>query len=156
MSIKDELIGEYLRLATDYDLDAVERIEHQIAEGDMNPRDAKLAMAKRLVAMYHGDGAAEKAASEFDRVFKERKTPVEMPTLEVPSEYLAGGKCWIVKLLRLAEAADSNSSALNLVRQGAVSLDSDSVDVREPDVEVHSGMILKVGKHRFYRIELHE
>ena len=60
-----------------------------------------------------------------------------------------------MRLLRLAQAAESNSSALNLVRQGAVSLDNESVDVREPDVKIHSGMILRVGKHRFYRIRLH-
>ena len=160
MSIKDRLIVEYLRLATDYEIGEIERLEKALAEGEINPRDVKFQLAKRIVALYHGRTASESAASDFERVFKRGKgaktveSPSEMPVLEVKEEDLRDGKVWIAKLLRLANAADSNSNALGLVCQGAVFIDGVRVDAEAPDVKVASGMTLRVGRHRFFRIEL--
>ncbi len=154
MSIPDKLICEYLRLATDFEIGQIERLEKTLSDGDSNPRDVKFQLAKRIVAEYHGQDASENAASDFERVFKGKESPSEMPVVKVDSEDLRDGKVWIAKLLRLANAASSNSSALGLVRQGAVSIDGARVDAEAPDVPVAAGMTLKVGKHRFFRIEL--
>jgi len=154
MSVPDRLICEYLRLATDYEIGQIERLENALSGAETNPRDVKFQLAKRIVAEYHGQKASETAASDFERVFKRKESPSEMPVLEVNSEDLKDGKVWIAKLLRLANAASSNSSALALVRQGAVSIDGARVDAEAPDVKVASGMTLKIGRHRFFRIEL--
>jgi len=154
MSIPDRLLAEYLRLATDYRPDEVERLERALADGSANPRDVKFQMAKRIVAMYHGEESSELAASDFERVFKRKEAPREMPVVGLSSKDLKEGKIWIAKLLRLANAASSNSNALGLVRQGAVSIDGAPVDAGRPDVAVKSGMTLKVGKRRFFRIEI--
>ncbi len=154
MSIPDRLLVEYLRLATDYEINEIRRLESALANGEANPRDVKFQMAKRIVAMYHGKESSELAASDFERVFKRKESPREMPVVRLSSKDLKEGKVWIARLLRLADAVSSNSSALGLVRQGAVSIDGALVDVGEPDVPVASGMTLKVGKRRFFRIEI--
>jgi len=154
MSVPDKLICEYLRLATDYEIGQIERLEEVLSGGETNPRDVKFQLAKRIVTEYHGQEAAETAASDFERVFRRKELPSEMPVVEVNTESLQDGKVWIATLLRLANAASSNSSALGLVRQGAVSIDGARVDTEAPDVKIASGMTLKVGKHRFFRIEL--
>ncbi|MBN2208185.1 MAG: tyrosine--tRNA ligase [Candidatus Coatesbacteria bacterium] len=154
MSIKDSLIVEYLRLATDYEIGEIERLEKALSEGEVNPRDVKFQLAERIAALYHGQTASQGAASDFERVFKRGESPSEMPVLEVKEEDLRDGKVWIAKLLRLAKAADSNSNALGLVSQGAVFIDGVRVDAEAPDVKVASGMTLRVGRHRFFRVEL--
>jgi tyrosyl-tRNA synthetase len=154
MSIPDKLLSEYLRLATDYEIGEIERFEKALSDGAANPRDVKFQLAKRIVALYHGDEASQSAAADFERVFKRREPPRDMLVLEVSAEDLKDGRIWIAKLLTLANAASSNSKALGLVRQGAVSIDGIRVDAGAPDVAIASGMTLKVGKHRFFRIEL--
>lgn len=156
MSIPDSLLGEYLKLATDFELDEIKRREDLLSDGEANPRDVKFEVAKRIVTLYHGEDAARMAASEFERVFKKGETPDEMPVVEVARDQLRDGRIWIAALLRLADVAESNSSALGLVRQGAVCIDGERVDVRESDIVVSSGMVLKVGKHRFFRLEVQE
>ena len=154
MSIPDKLLVEYLRLVTDYEPDQVKRLEKALAVGEANPRDVKFQLAKRLVAMYQGKELSELAASDFERVFKRKESPREAPVVKVRSKDLNEGKVWIARLLRLADAASSNSDALGLVRQGAVSIDGAPVNPGAPDVPVASGMTLKVGKRRFFRIEI--
>ncbi|MCD6327221.1 tyrosine--tRNA ligase [bacterium] len=154
MSIKDELIGEYLRLATDFEASHIERLERALADQSKNPRDIKFEVAKRIVAIYHGDEAADEAASEFERVFSRGMAPSEMPVMTLHEQHITDGRVWIANLLKIAGVATSNSSALGLVRQGAVSLDGKQVTLDHADVKVASGMVLKVGKHRFFNIQL--
>jgi len=109
------------------------------------------------VSRYYGDDAAARAAAEFDRVFRDRELPEEVPPLSLPPEELKQGRIWIVKLLRLSGCAASNSQARRLVEQGGVSL-GPSADrlavVRDAnaDVPVTEGTILKVGRRRFFRL----
>src|SRR4051794_36206122 len=45
---------------------------------DLGPRDAKRALARALVARFHGEAAAEEAEAGFDRVFVSRELPSEI------------------------------------------------------------------------------
>src|SRR3989344_9057664 len=58
MSLRDELIGEYFLLATDTPIAEIEEHEKEITSGKVNPRDVKLLLAERVVALYHGSEAA--------------------------------------------------------------------------------------------------
>ena len=53
---------------------------------ELGPRDAKRALARKLVARFHGDDAAEAAEREFDRVHIARQAPEEMPTVPWPAD----------------------------------------------------------------------
>lgn len=153
MSIPDALLAEYMRLATDFDEEQIKRIERGLAAGTEHPRDVKFQIARRIVELYHGKEAAQTAASEFESIFKEGKSPTQMPVIKLDLEELEGGKVWIARLLRLAGVATSNQQALQLVRQRAVSIDGKLVQSHDSDIPVTPGMVLKVGKHRFFRIE---
>ena len=152
MSIPDELMKKYFVLATDL---PTERIDALLSEGS-HPRDAKAALAAAIVRRYHGEQEAARAAEEFDRVFRERQLPDEVPQLVIAAADLEVGKVWVVKLLKLAGCASSNSEARRLVEQGGVSLGADAgslkvIGDRGAQVLVSDGMILKVGKRRFFR-----
>jgi tyrosyl-tRNA synthetase len=155
MSIPDELMERYFVLATDL---GMERVQMLLSPG-VHPREAKAELAGAVVARYYDGEAAERAAAEFDRVFKERELPSEMPEFTVPAGEHDGGRIWIVQLLRLVGAASSGGDARRLVSQGGVSLgpDAESLDVvADPgeDVTLAEGVVLKVGKRRFWRLRL--
>ena len=154
MSIPDDLIPEYLRLLLDYEPDEIEEIRRKMASGEVNPRDVKDEMAQKIVAQYHGEEAARQASEEFRRVFSQRQLPSEMPEVEIGPEDLKDGKVWIVRLVRKAGFASSNSEARRLIRQGGVSIDGQTVADENAELELSGGEVLKVGKRRFARVKV--
>lgn len=156
MSIPDALMEKFYILTTDLPM---ERIRELLSD-EVHPRDAKGELAAAIVRRYYDEEAAEKAAEEFTRVFRENELPSDMPEVEVPADDIKEGNCvWLPGLLRLAECASSNSQGRRLIEQGGVSLgpDADNLEVireRNAEPEVKDGWILKVGKKRFFRISL--
>ncbi len=154
MSIPDDLIPEYLRLLLDYDPEQIEEIKRKMESGEVNPRDVKDQMAQEIVAQYHGEEAARRASEEFRRVFSQRQLPSEMPELVLEPEDFKDGKVWIIRLIRKAGFASSNSEARRLVRQGGVSINGQTVTDENAELELAGGEVLRVGKRRFARIVL--
>ena len=146
MRISDDLMRKYFELATDM---AIEEIESTLSE---HPRQAKIVLGKAIVSRYCDDEAAERAADEFDRIFKEHKTPDDIPQITLPSNEDGKHKIWIVKLLVDHGFASTNGEARRLVSQGGVSIDDKKHTDPAQEVDIKSGMILKVGKRRFAEI----
>ena len=119
---------------------------------DLGPRDAKRALARKLVARFHGEAAALAAEAEFDRVHIARQAPEEMPTVVWPSD---GGDVHLPALL--AEAfGTSSSEARRSIAQGGVKLDGDPVGPDTLDLPAGEvdGKVLQLGKRRFARVRL--
>jgi len=155
MSIPDELMQKYFILTTDLPMD---RIEALLAP-HVHPRDAKAELAAAIVERYYDADAARAARQEFNRVFRRRELPEDMPELTVPARELEDGRIWIVKLLRLGGLAGTGSEARRLVEQGGVSLGpaADALEVvQDPTANVpeREGEVRKVGKRRFRRLKL--
>jgi tyrosyl-tRNA synthetase len=153
MSIPDELMRKYFVMATDLPL---ERVDGLLAP-DVHPREAKAALAGAIVRRYYDEDAARAAREEFERVFREGRLPEDMPEVVLPADDVTDGRIWVVRLLRLAEMADSNGEARRLVQQGGVSLGADADSLQavtdpEADVAVEDGTVLKVGRRRFCRL----
>ncbi len=153
MSIPDRLMEKYFILATDLPMAEIE----ELLSEKTHPREGKAALAYAIVRRYCDDEAARQAAQQFDRVFRDHELPAELPELTVPAGELKDGRIWVVRLLRLAGCASSNSEGRRLIVQGGVSLgaDAESLEVvGDPagDVPLTDGMILKVGKRRFFRL----
>src|SRR5919204_5716147 len=73
MSISDRLTEKYVRLVSGLDP------EEQARVLAMKPRDAKAALARRLVERLHGEAAAERAEEDFNIKFRKREIPEDMP-----------------------------------------------------------------------------
>ncbi len=150
MSIPDALMPDYFRLATH---EPPERVAGLLAGP---PRAAKAALAGALVARYHGTQAAETAAAEFDRVFRDRGLPDEVPSSRLPGAMLEDDGVWIVRVLQHLELADSASSARRLIREGGVRLDGRRLDDEQARLPRGARALLQVGKRRFHRVEVPE
>jgi tyrosyl-tRNA synthetase len=150
MSVPDNVMRLFFELATDEPMDEIARL----LASDVNPRDIKVRLGKAIVRRYHSTEAAEEAAAEFDRVFRERELPTEIPEIKVPAAELKDGKIWIAKLIVLCGFAPSNAEARRLVVQGGVTIDDARVSDSKLDVALRDGMLLQVGKRKFARIRV--
>jgi tyrosyl-tRNA synthetase len=153
MRIGDDLMRKYFELATDM---TMEEIDSTLKE---HPRQAKTTLGKAIVSRYYDEIRAREVAEEFDRVHKEHKLPDNIGKLEIKHPPLESGasmnttyKIWLVKLLVDHGFASTNGEARRLISQGGVSIDNNKYTDPAQEVDIKSGMILKVGKRRFAEI----
>jgi tyrosyl-tRNA synthetase len=147
MSISDETMWSYYLLLTD---DLPTEIEEK--KRDVHPMEAKKALARRIVARYHGgDEAGRAAEEEFVRVFSKREDPARYEEIALPA---AGGEETLGKLLCEAGLAPSNAEARRLVASGAVDVDdARAADAKLPIPRTKGTEVrLRVGKRRFAKI----
>ncbi|MEA3507241.1 MAG: tyrosine--tRNA ligase [Elusimicrobiota bacterium] len=139
MSISDELMLKYYRLLTTADMDRVQQ---------MHPLEAKKQLAFTLVEKYHGKKEAQKAAEEFERVFSKGKEPENIAETRKVKE---GEK--IVNLICGVFSSYSKSDVKRLIKQGAVSINSEKISFPGYRFDGSEEGILKVGKKDFIRLE---
>ena len=147
MSIPDFLIYPYFELATDVDASELAEVKRALEDPQVNPMDLKRRLARKLVEMYHGKEAAKRAEEAFDRVFRRKEVPED-----VPEYVLNEDKIWIVRLLTASGLASSNSEARRLITQGGVYIDGERVTDPNAEIEFKGGEIVKVGKRRFLKV----
>ena len=75
MSISDDLMWRYYELLSQVSTDQLSSMQEQAKSGTLNPKDAKINLAKEIVALYHSSSLAEAAIAEFENVFKKKNTP---------------------------------------------------------------------------------
>ncbi|HVT13969.1 MAG TPA: tyrosine--tRNA ligase [Fimbriimonadaceae bacterium] len=148
MSIPDELISNWFELCTDVPMDEVRGM---LAPGK-NPRDAKVRLAKEIVALYYSTGAADEAERYFVETFSQRKQPVEAEEASIPTDL--GDPVLLPALISALGMAKSNSAARDLIKAGAVALDGDRVSDMNARLAVAElgGKVLRVGKHQFRKL----
>jgi tyrosyl-tRNA synthetase len=152
MSMADELMPEYYRLATDYTMEQAAEVEAALKNGSLHPRDAKMQLACRIVQIYHGQQAAALAEAEFKKVFQQRDLPSDIPEIDV-SALTGNGRVQLVRLLVYAGLTSSNSEARRLLNQGGVRVDGEKIDDAESEILVRPGLVIQAGKRKFIRLK---
>ncbi len=145
MSLADEVLIDYLTCLTDIPAQELAEMEQAMREGTMNPRDAKMRLARELVTQFHGPEAAREAEAEFVRVFQQRDLPTDMPTFALTAPLN------VVELLVAAGLAPSRNEARRLIAQGGVRLDDRRVESADLLVPARPA-VLRVGRRRFLRL----
>jgi len=148
MSIPDTLIVKYMRLLTDLGKNEIDLYEAQMKDGLVNPRDVKMKLGREVVAVFYGQEEGVKAQEEFIKIFRKKDLPDEMETLKATSPIS------VLDLVMLSGETPSKSEAKRLIAQGAVKLDEEKLDDFSRMLEVKGSEVLKIGKRKFFRIEL--
>ncbi|MHB1522660.1 MAG: tyrosine--tRNA ligase [Candidatus Dormibacteria bacterium] len=151
MSLPDAQILPYLELATSTPVAESRELASRLGAGQLLPRDLKELMARRVVAEFHGEDAADRAAQEFLRRFRFKELPSEIAEVVIPP-----GPLDPRDLLVRAGMASSRSAGLRLLGQGAVRLGDHRLPAAPEPVEFPSGTILRVGPRRVVRLVLSE
>jgi tyrosyl-tRNA synthetase len=115
-------------------------------------RDAKHALARALVARFHGDADAEAAAAEFERVHVQRSVPEEIGELAFDA---VNGLVHLPALIASGFGM-SRSEARRMLAQGGVRLDGEPLGPDDLDLprERVDGAVLQVGKRHFRRVRV--
>jgi len=142
LSISDALMWRYYELLSGLDPDAIEAEKTKAA-----PMASKMALARRLVADFHGAAAAETAEAEWRRVHQQRQAPSEMATLT-----LEAGTHKLREVLVAGGLAKSKSEAERLLRQRAVRRDGQVLDGGEIALARGETAVISVGPARFVRL----
>jgi len=136
MRIPDGLLEQWYRLVMEQD-----------GAPDGDPLQAKLALARFIVARAHGQEAAGEAEAHFTRVVREGQAPSVVPEFRLPD----GDPVHLPAVLAAAFGL-STSEARRLIGDGAVKADGEVVhefDLARPRLE---NALVQAGKRRFVRL----
>lgn len=150
LSIPDSLIENYYELATDISTEEFISIKQQLNDPNINPRNIKRNLAKKLVSMYYDIKAAIEAEEEFDRIFIKKEIPDEVPEFIWDQDKQSN----ILDLLTITNLAPSKGEARRLILQGGVTIDSIKIEDINSKIDIKDNSIIKVGKRKFIRIKL--
>ncbi len=148
MSLKDELIVNYFKLATKIPLADIKEMELRLQEGE-NPIKLKKQLAHQIVEELHGKVDADAAEDNFEKTVQNKELPKEIPTVHV-------GKTnhTMLAMVTLARPEMSKGAARRLIEQGGVTLDGNKHFNPIDEVEIHEGSVIKIGKREYFRIKL--
>ena len=152
MSISDELMWRYYELLTDSSLEEIAAMRKAAEDGERNPRDIKVELAKQIISDFHSAEDAARAEEEFTRRFRNKEAPEEVEERVLSANQPAGWE--LGQLLLTVGLAESKAEARRLIQQGGVSIDGEKQAIGNSVIQWKPGMttLLKVGKRRFVRV----
>ena len=154
MSIPDELMVKYFRLASTMPVDEVDRIEEGLKNDELHPNKVKRQLARNIVAAYYDEQTAADAEGQFDQVFKNHEVPDDIPECSVDLTPNDEGKVYLAKLLADAGLASGTGEARRLIDGGGVKINGEAVPTKQYNVDPSAlaGATLQVGKRKFVKL----
>ena len=173
MSLSDEMMWPYFDLVTDHTPEEIAAIAAKVKSGAAHPMDVKMSLAREIISGFHGAEAGEKAAAEFQRVFRDREAPEAVPECKV--KYFAGDfilfqqngdveeqthhssntgiEKWTRFLFEL-EQVSSASEAERIVKGRGFEVNGQTISDPSARIDLNQSAVykLKIGKKKFLRI----
>ncbi|MGX4600482.1 tyrosine--tRNA ligase [Faecalimicrobium sp. JNUCC 81] len=146
MEIPDELIVKYYNLVTDVHPDVVNKIEEDLKEDRVNPRNVKMELAKEIVRLYHGEERANFAEERFKSVFQKGQIPVDILTVEASSDSFD-----LAQIIVENKLVQSKSEMRRLATQGGVKINGEKVTDLQ-SVVPQGELVIQIGKKKFIKI----
>ena len=149
MSLSDPMMWRYFDLLSLRPEPELKNLRQQV-EGGGNPRDAKLELARELVARFHSEAAAERAQEDFTARFRDRQLPEDMEEIALTT----GETLPLPNALQQAGLCSSTSDARRMIEAGAVRMDGEKVDDLKLTLPFDNPVVLQVGRRRVARVRL--
>ena len=152
LKIGDDLMWRWIELLS-FEIGVTEAaaLRQSVADGELNPRDVKLRLARELAVRFHGAADAEKAIAGWHAVVTGQgdTSLLELKEVSVPAEGIR-----IAALLTTAGITPSNSEANRKLKERAVKVDGEVVE--DAGLQLMPGFegVLQVGKRNFARVRL--
>ncbi len=152
MSLRDELLKNYLLLVARMEPREVQRIIRTMKSGELSALDVKKMLAKKVVSLYHSPREAERAAAAFKKTFAQKEVPDDVPAYPLKQRAIA-----LLDLLVALQLSSSKSDAKRLIEEGAVRVWENGVWKKLDDWKAslipRSGQVFKAGKRKFAQIQ---
>lgn len=148
MSISDELMWRWYDLVTDLTPSEIAERRAACESGDVNPRNAKVALAKLVIQDFHSAEDAQAAEDEFTRRFVQKEVPDE-----IEERTVAAGPHNLAQLLADTGLTASKGEARRLIEQGGVKVNGEKATSAGADIQPGpDGVLLQVGKRKFLKV----
>jgi tyrosyl-tRNA synthetase len=150
MSIPDELMWSYYELITDRTPAEITALKAEVSSGKLHPMEAKMRLGTEVIADFHGQDAATKAADNFQRVFRDRQAPTEIPVVKMRQGEIKQLNALLVEL----KLVESKSEADRLIKQGGVEVDGVRVDDPRKSMPTNKPgeFTVRAGKKKFLKV----
>uniref|UniRef100_E6PMK6 tyrosine--tRNA ligase n=1 Tax=mine drainage metagenome TaxID=410659 RepID=E6PMK6_9ZZZZ len=148
LSISDVLMWRYFELLSFRPLEEIAALEAEVDAG-RNPKDAKVMLAREIVARFHSAAAADAAQADFE-LRARGGVPNDIPELRLslPADGLS-----LPAALKQAGLVPSTAEALRMIEQRGVRVDGAVAEDRA--LKLGAGtVVLQVGKRKFARVTL--
>ena len=154
MSIPDELMVKYYRLASTESVKEIDAIEKGLANDELHPNKVKRALARNIVAAYYDEEQAQAAEEQFDLVFKKHDVPDDIAEFTPDLTPNDEGLVYLAKVIHDAGLAQSVGEARRLIDGGGVKLNGEAVAAKAYNVEPEKlkDCVLQVGKRKFVKL----
>jgi tyrosyl-tRNA synthetase len=152
LKIGDELMWRWFELLSfETSLEDIARMKQEVASGVLNPRDAKLKLARELATRFHDAATAEQAIAGWHAVVRGEGDTSLLPLTEiaVPAEGLR-----LPALLTAAGLTPSNAEANRKLKERAVRIDAEVVEDAQRVFSPGFEGVLQIGKRNFARVLL--
>lgn len=149
MSLSDPMMWRYFDLLSLRPDSELEGLRQQV-EGGANPRDAKLELARELVARFHDEATAERAQEDFTARFRDHQLPEDMEEIELTAEEALP----LPNALQQAGLCPSTSDARRMMEAGAVRMDGEKISDPKCELSFDNPVVLQVGRRRVARVYL--
>lgn len=151
MSISDELMWRYFELLSFRPMSEIKQLQTACANGEMNPRNCKVALAQEIITRFHNHAAAEQALIDFETKFQRNAIPDDIAEIMLTASSEGLG---IANVLKDAGLTESTSEAIRMIKQGGVKIDGERIDDPKLSMQVGSIHVYQVGKRKFARISI--
>jgi tyrosyl-tRNA synthetase len=152
MSISDELMVMYYELLSDIGVMELAALKAGLSDGSRHPMDAKVALAREIVARFHGAAAAREAEDGFRGRFSRKEFPDDARRVELSSE--GGAPDLATVISRASGSFTSKSAARRLIAQGGVEVNGERATDPAALLPSPGEIRLKIGKKEFVVIAL--
>ena len=151
MKIPDDMIIPYFELTTDVHPDKIANISKLLENGEVNPRDIKMLLARDIISLYHSPEELKEAEDNFAVLYQNKDIVVELPIIEYNPELLdENGMCSILDCILLTGKYKSKSEVRRLLQQGAVKINGEKT--LELLFSPQNDMIISVGKGNTFKL----
>lgn len=149
MSISDALMWRYMHVLLALDEAEISQLQARVAYGTTHPMALKKQMAYDIVKEFWSKEQADAAQETFEALFQQRNYE-EAPPVSLPAG--TANPLWIIELLKLLGAIESTTQGKRLIEEGAVRINDIKITNFQKNISWSSGMTIKVGKHRIYKL----
>lgn len=152
MKIDDTLMWRWYELLSfDVSLDALKQMQQDVQAGQLNPRDAKLKLARELAARFQGAAAAETAVEGWIAVVKGEGSADNLPLEDIA---VAPEGLRLAALLVRSGLVASNSEGNRKIKERAVRFNGEVIEDMQREFMPGTEGVLQVGKRTFKRVRL--
>lgn len=152
MSIPDEAMELFHKLVLGWQQNQVDELNQGLESGKLHPNEAKMALGREIVKIFHGEEGAEAAQKRWDDTFRSKGDGDGIPE-DIPEKILTEAER-LINILRDNNMVSSGKEAKNLAKNGGIRVGGEKVDDISSEISLDSlPLVVQVGKRKFLRLK---